>query len=254
MKEMKLAAQLYTIREFLKTPEDIETSLIKIREIGYEWIQVSGMGKISHEDMKRILDKTGLKVCSTHIPFDRLQRDIEEVMYQHRLWECPNIGIGMMPRDYERSEEGYKNFSKEASEIGKKLAENGFRFTYHNHKVEFEKYNGRLAMDILAEESDSKGFDFLLDTYWIQAGGSDSVEWITKFDNRIKVIHFKDMIIRDDKQLMGEVGEGNLNWNKIVEACRKSSIEWIAVEQDDCNGRDPFECLKVSYDNIKKML
>lgn len=254
MKDMKLAAQLYTIREYLKTPNEIEIALKKIKNIGYEGIQVSGMGEIAHDDMRRILNETGLKVCSTHIPFKRLQKNINDVIYQHKLWECPNIGVGMIPVEYEKSEEGYTRFAREASKIGVELAKQGFRFTYHNHKFEFEKMNGRLALNILAEESDLSGFDFLLDTYWIQAGGGDVAQWIYKMDGRIKVIHFKDMRINDDKQLMAEVGEGNLNWKQIVKACEETSIEWIAVEQDDCYGEDPFECLKTSFHNLKKML
>ena len=28
-------------------------------------------------------------------------------------------------------------------------------------------------------------------------------------------------------------------------------MAYAAVEQDDCYGTDPFECLKISYDNLK---
>lgn len=254
MKDMELAAQLFTLRDFLKTPAEIEATLKRVKAIGYNYVQVSGIGAISHEEMRRILDQTGLKVCATHISFDRIKSNIEEVIYQHRLWECPNIGIGMMPMEYNRSETGYTKFAKEASEIGKKLAEYGFRFTYHNHKVEFEKYNGRLALDILADESSPSQFDFILDTYWIQAGGGDPVEWIYKMDGRMTCIHFKDMKIKEDKQLMSEVGEGSMIWDRIIKACRDTGVRWIAVEQDDCNGKDPFECLSISYNNLRNML
>jgi sugar phosphate isomerase/epimerase len=51
---------------------------------------------------------------------------------------------------------------------------------------------------------------------------------------------------------MAEVGEGNLNWPAILQACREAGVEWYAVEQDECQ-RDPFESLKISYDNLKAM-
>jgi sugar phosphate isomerase/epimerase len=53
---------------------------------------------------------------------------------------------------------------------------------------------------------------------------------------------------------MAEVIEGNMNWASIFAACRESGVEWALVEQDDCNGRDPFESLKISFDNIGAML
>lgn len=254
MKDLRLAAQLYTLREFLKTPEEMEAALKRVKAIGYEYVQVSGMGAISHGEMRKILDSTGLKVCATHIPFDRLKAAMDDVIYQHQLWECPNIGIGMMPSEYERSEAGYTKFAKDAVRIGGTLEKHGFRFTYHNHSLEFEKYNGRLALDILAEESTPGPLDFILDTYWIQAGGGDPAEWIYKMDGRMSCIHFKDMMIKEGMQLMSEVGEGSMSWKRIIEACRTTGVEWIAVEQDDCNGRDPFECLSTSFINIKRML
>jgi sugar phosphate isomerase/epimerase len=51
---------------------------------------------------------------------------------------------------------------------------------------------------------------------------------------------------------MAEIGEGNLNWPAILQACRDASVEWYAIEQDICR-RDPFESLKISYDNLKAM-
>ena len=46
MKRSQVAAQLYTIRDHLKTPQDTAKSMRKIRSIGYEAVQVSGMGPI----------------------------------------------------------------------------------------------------------------------------------------------------------------------------------------------------------------
>jgi sugar phosphate isomerase/epimerase len=254
MENIKIAAQLYTLRDFLKTPEEIRLTLKRVKDIGYEWIQVSGIGPISHESMREILDETGLKVCATHISYERLQKDMEDVIYQHKLWDVPNIGIGSIPGEFKKDEEGFSKFAIEASKIGKRISEMGFRFTYHNHKFEFQKYNGRTALDIIIEESDKENLDFLLDTYWVQAGGGDSADWIYKLNGRMKVIHFKDMKIIEDKQLMSEIGEGNMNWKSIIKACKDTEVEWIAIEQDDCNGKDPFECLKISYENTKKML
>ena len=47
MKKDNIAAQLYTLREFLKTEEDISLSLKKVSEIGFKAVQVSGIGKIA---------------------------------------------------------------------------------------------------------------------------------------------------------------------------------------------------------------
>ena len=65
-------------------------------------------------------------------------------------------------------------------------------------------------------------------------------------------MHLKDMTVRNGKPIMAEVGEGNLNWPRILDACKESGVEWYIVEQDECE-RDPFESLAVSLRNLKAM-
>ena len=93
-----------------------------------------------------------------------------------------------------------------------------------------------------------------LDVYWLVAGGGDPVQWIQDLGSRQPIIHFKDMeVLPDRSQRFAAVGEGNLNWPRIVEACRGAEVEWALVEQDKCYGQDPFECLATSYRNMRAM-
>lgn len=253
MPNFKIAAQLYTLRDFLKTPAEIEQTLKQVKKIGYNAVQVSGMGPIEPKALKEITEREGLTICATHISYDRLWNDLDAVMKEHQLWGCKYVGLGSMPGEYRTSKEGYVKFAKEASEVAKRLADNGLRFVYHNHNFEFQKFDGMTGMDILFNETDPEVFDFELDTYWVQAGGADPVAWIKKVKDRMKVVHFKDMMINEEnQQIFAEVGEGNLNWPAIIGACDEIGVEWAPVEQDRCL-RDPFESLAISYNNLKKM-
>ncbi len=251
---MKLAAQLYTVRDFLKTPEDIAESLRKIKAIGYNAVQASGVGPIDHAAFRRLADEAGLTICATHVGFDALQNRPDEVIEQHRLWDCKYVGLGGLPAENRVNGEGYSAFAKTATEIGRRLKEAGQTFIYHNHDFEFAKYEGKTGMDILFEETDPSAVDFELDVYWVQAGGADPIEWIRKVEGRMKVVHFKDMIITPSRQQrFAEIGEGNMNFKGILQACLDIGVEWAAVEQDDCYGRDPFESLAISLRNLKAL-
>lgn len=251
MADTQLAAQLYTLREFCKTPTDLAESLKKVKAMGYDSVQVSGIGPIEYSDLKKILDDTGLSVCATHIPYERMAEDTEKVIEEHYLIQCKYPAIGGLPGTY-RNREGYAKFAKEATEVGKKLAKGGLRFGYHNHSFELEKYGSRTGLQILYEDSDPDYFKAEIDTYWIQHGGGDPAWWIEKLSGRIPLVHLKDMTVRDGKPIMAEVGEGNLNWPKIIDACKKAGVEWYIVEQDTCE-RDPFESLAISLRNLKAM-
>jgi sugar phosphate isomerase/epimerase len=178
---------------------------------------------------------------------------------EHHLWGCKHVAIGSMPDSYRgQGEAGYRRFAQEANEIGRTLHEAGLTFSYHNHSFEFERFGSyrsggaRTGLDVILEETDPRYVGAEIDTYWVQHGGADPAAWIRRVKGRMPVVHLKDMVIQDRKQTMAEVGEGNLNWPAILDACREAGVEWYAVEQDICQ-RDPFESLAISFNNLKAM-
>ena len=248
-----LAAQLYTIRNHTKTAEDFAASMKKIKEIGYTAVQVSAIGPIPHDEVWKIVSDLGLTVCNTHIGWDKLQSDIDDVIAQHKLWQCQHVAVGSMPAEYrEGDEDGYKRFAVEAAEIGEKLAAADLTFSYHNHNFEFVRFGNRTGLDLIYDETDPRYLQAEIDTYWVQAGGGDPAAWIMKVKDRMPVVHLKDMAVSGREQVMAEVGEGNLNWPAILQACKDANVEWYAVEQDITPG-DPFDSLKISYDNLRAM-
>lgn len=251
MAKSMIAAQLYTVRDFMKTPDEIAKSLKKVKALGYEAVQLSGHGPISDEELKKMVDDAGLIIAATHTSYELIRDEPNKVIDQHKLFECKHVAIGGLPGEY-ISAEGYVRFAKEASSAVKKLADAGLIFSYHNHSFELEKYGDRTGLQILYEESDPKLFNSEIDTYWIQHGGGDPAEWIRKLKGRAYLVHLKDMAIKDHRQVFAEVGEGNLNWPAILSACKFAGTEWYIVEQDVCL-RDPFESLGISLRNLNKM-
>jgi len=251
MSRSMIAAQMYTLRDFCKTTKDIASSMRKVRKLGYEAIQTSGLGPIEPEELKRIVDGEGLKICATHVPYELMRDEPETVVEEHKLLECEYTAIGGLPGEY-RSEQGFRQFAKEASEVARRLAGAGLTFGYHNHSFELEKFGDRTGLAILYEESDPRYFKAEIDTYWVQHGGGDPVWWINKLAGRVPLLHLKDMAMRGSEQLFAEVGEGNLNWPGILEAAKRAATAWYIVEQDICQ-RDPFESLGISLRNLKAM-
>ncbi len=249
----QIGAQMYTVREFTRTPEDIRKTLEKIAQIGYEAVQLSALGPIDPQELRKICDDNGLTICSTHISFERMQEDLPRVIEEHQIYGCQYPGVGGMGAQYPRTAEGFRQFCKDASEVGRRLHEAGMTFIYHNHSFEFQHFGEERGMDILFNESDPLYFQFELDTYWVQHGGASPVAWIKKCAGRLPVIHLKDMRIRDDgTHYFCEVGRGNLDWPGILEACRQAGVYWYLVEQDKCEG-DPFDSLKISLENLRAM-
>ncbi len=254
MSQNVLAAQLFTVRDFTKTLEDFTDTMAKISAIGYTAAQVSAIGPISPDEVKKVCDDNGITIVNTHIAWPRLKDDISAVIEEHNLWDCRHVAVGSMPFHFiEAGEEGLRQFIVEANEVGRTLHEAGLTFSYHNHSFEFMRYGDKCGLEILFDETDPRYVQAELDTYWIQFGGGDVCDWILRVKDRMPVVHLKDMAtISWREQVMKEVGEGNLNWPGILDACRQANVEWYAVEQDICPG-DPFESLATSYRNLVKM-
>ena len=246
-----IAAQLYTLRDYTKTPADIAQTLKKVKALGYDAVQLSALGPIDPAELKGILDDEGLTVCASHVSYERLRDETAAVVEEHRLWNCHNVAIGGLPAAY-RHPVGYAQFAHEASAVARRLSDAGLTFGYHNHSFELEKVDGRTGLAILYEESDPEAFTSELDTYWLQHGGADPAQWLHRLKGRAPLVHLKDMAVKENTPIMAEVGEGNMNWPAILAACQEAGVRWYIVEQDICQ-RDPFESLGISLRNLWSM-
>ena len=248
--DRRIGAQYYTLREHIQTIEDFEETCRKVKEIGYKIVQISGT-PLGAAEMKVVLDKYDLKVVVTHRDFNEFLSNLDEIIDYNKTLGCDICGIGGMPGEYRGSKEAVTAFIEGVNAAAKKLREAGLYFGYHNHAFEFAKFDGKLTMERLIEETDPETVKFIVDTYWLQVGGVNPAKYIERIGERAMAVHFKDLIgTTDNKQAMAEVGQGNLNWDEIIAACEEAGTKWALVEQDICQ-RDPFECMTMSYKFLK---
>lgn len=249
-----VGAQLYTLKAHTQTIEDVRVTMQKVREIGYTAAQVSGFGPMNPEDIAEAAKAADLKIVATHVAWDRFQNDLEAVIAEHKLWGCKHSAIGALNRDEYLNENGVDRFLGELKDIAARLRQEDITFSYHNHCEELEKFGEKTWLRDLYDKADPADLKAELDVYWVAAGGGDPAEWIRSVKDRTPLLHLKDMTMIDfRKQVFAEVGEGNLNWPAILKAAKESGVEWYLVEQDDCYGRNEFDCLKTSYNNLVKM-
>ncbi|MBW3637828.1 MAG: sugar phosphate isomerase/epimerase [Armatimonadetes bacterium] len=255
----QLAVQMYTIRDFLKTAPDLAQSLARISQMGYPAVQLSAVGamngdnpEVSPAQARKMLDDNGLKCIATHRSWDDLANKTEQEIEFHRTLGCDFTAIGGIPGPYkERGAQGYADFVRDAAPVIEKLKAAGIRFGYHNHAFEFERtgFKDGLPQTLFDTFIEAGGPDFLLelDLYWVGHAGINPERIVERSAGRMPVIHIKDKEMVGNEAHMAPIGEGNLDWKNLLPACQKAGVEWIAIEQDTCR-RDPFDCLKSSYD------
>jgi sugar phosphate isomerase/epimerase len=206
-------------------------------------------------------------------PGDSLKDHFDKIVDDAERLDTHLLRIGMMPFPAMKSIDAAADFAKRANEYAERLREHGIGLYYHNHHIEFAKFDGKYMLDIIAENSPAMGME--IDVHWVQRGGLDPVRTLAKYAGRTAMVHLKDYRIGEmPEEAFGllesgniagfmaefknvvqfaEVGEGNLDFPSIIPAAQAAGAEYLLVEQDDLYGRTVWEALQTSYDNLVAM-
>lgn len=255
-------------------------TLRKVTAIGYHAVEVSQIPMTADTvaELVRARDELGMDIASLSVAIDApvgsandsLDRDFDKVVVDARAVDAKLLRIGMLPMAALRSLDTVVDFARRADAYARRFADEGIRLYYHNHHVEFAKYDGKYLLDIIAENSPAMGLE--IDVHWVQRGGLDPVRVIDKYAGQAAMIHLKDYRIgqlppeafaaleagdqagfhtyfRDVVQF-AEVGEGNLDFASIIEHSLAAGAEYLLVEQDQLYGRTVWDALQISYDNL----
>jgi len=251
MADISIALQLYTVRDLLK--DDFAGTISQIAKIGYRAIEtgVSGDLKGAREN-KKVLDDNGLKVCACMPGIELLEQDLNKVLEEADILGTKNIVVPWMPEDRRKDAAGWKSVAAALNKLAARCQQRSFEFAYHNHSFEFEKFDGKTGLDILYENSDPKLLRAEVDTYWVQHGGVDPVQYVNKLGKRTLILHLKDMAPGPERRF-APVGMGIIDFKAIIAAADKFGIKWGAVEQDNCYDIPPLQAAKFSLEYLKKL-
>ena len=250
----QVAVVLFTVKEYCQTAEALRTTLKKIREIGYQAVQVSGGGPISPERINELIEEAGLVCCATHEACDLIREKPEEVVKKLDVLGCQYTAYPFPACVDLTNKEELGSLIHDLNEAGRVLREAGKTLCYHNHGNEFYRQNGQTILELIYQETDAQNLHAELDTFWVQAGGADPIHWIQRMTGRLPLLHLKDYAIdANAERYFAEIGSGNLNWPGIISAAEEAGCNWFIVEQDVCPG-DPFEAIEKSFRFIRDHL
>ena len=254
----QIAVQLYTLRDFIKTPADIASTFEKLSAQGWRAAEDATMGEIATDELQKIADDAGVSIVAAHTSVDKLEADFQGFVDKYAALGCKQAAVGgFFPSNEEFTADHWNRYIDRFNALVPRLAEAGIGFGYHNHAHEWIRFGDPLStqrpIDLLLERLHPDA-NFEIDTYWVAAAGGNPAAWVKRLHGRIPCLHLKDMLVGldDRKPVMAEVGVGNLDWPSILGAGKDAGVEHYIVEQDRCY-RDPFDSLKTSLDNVKAM-
>ncbi len=252
---------LYTLRDELSV--QLEQTLKQVSEEGYAYVEAASYKDrkfygLSPKDFKSLLVSLNLKGISTHqggVTLDNADQMIADVKAAgFTYFVVPVPPMGMFTYDRETMTMGMKGTAKELLDIlnvlGKKCHAAGLQLLYHNHDFELiRNENNVIILDYLLENTDPKYVNFQMDLFWVSKAGVDPIDYFNKYPGRFLIWHVKDM---DDKGRFAPVGEGKINFKRILAQKERSGMKYYMVEQDmTFDGLKPLEAIKISHKGLK---
>ena len=246
-----IALQLYTVRDPAK--KDLEGTLKKAADMGWRYVQWSGMPSLPADKIRAALDKAGLKCIACHTSIESFEKDFDAQVAFWKTVGNKDVAPGGMMSDCTANLQAWLRGAKRLDVLGAKLRAAGMRLSFHNHTMEFGKFpdDPRTKHQILMDATRPENLCAELDIAWAAAAGVDVPAYVRKLTGRIKVVHAKDVLIQGKKHTLTALGKGSVNWTEVFAAGKAAGIKWYVYEQDNGQG-EVFDYVQESYDFLSK--
>jgi inosose dehydratase len=258
----------------------LEQCLSEASEAGFSGIESGGKFPKKSKELIPLLEKYNLNLCSgwygANLRKNSVKEEISKIQEQLKLFQdckapCivfaevsdsiagdPDKSLSSRPQ---MDKEGWNEFCKKISEMGKFLEDQGMPLAYHHHMgtvIETQNDTERLL------ESTTDHVKLILDTGHMLFAGGDSLQVAENFKERIIHVHCKDMRKNVlDKSLSHDSsfrqafldgaftvpGDGCIDYKPLLNFLKKINYEgWLVVEaEQDPAKANPLEYAKIGH-------
>jgi len=243
MSQPLIALQLYSLRDEVKI--DFARTVAEVAEIGYTGVELAGYGNLDVNGVNRALRDAGLAVAGTHALRERLRHEFNQVVDEALLLGATEIVCPWWPPEEFVSVNTVEQIGRELDEIGSRLREQGLLLSFHNHRTEFRRLEGKPVLSWLLGAAAPRNLGVEFDVYWAHVGEYVPEKFLYEQGERVRLIHMKDEKV---------IGDGPVNFAPIIEAANKiDSVEWYIVEQETFD-EAPLVSLKKSLERLTALL
>jgi sugar phosphate isomerase/epimerase len=256
-----IGVQLYTLRGELAT--DLPGTLAAVRKIGIEQVEsFPALYARPAAELKSLFQSSGLTCPSGHFDYDKLEVSLDYAKALGLTYVvCSALPAAM------RNPEGFARAAERFNIVGAKAKKMGMRLAFHNHNFEFlvpapdparpEDKPPAMGLTTLLQETDPQLVSWEEDCYWVAQSGNDPLEFLKRYQQRVKLLHLKDRLPNapvtfvqgKQSQFFTEVGTGTIAWPPILQVARKTGA-LLFIEQD-VTAIPPLESLAISYRNLR---
>lgn len=268
------AVQQFALRSALAKDGQARQTMNAVKDAGYQGIELCsfllyklpvpirlltkmagmGIGACGKLDWQSIMAESGLKVVSMHNDLGSVEKDTGAAAELAKKFGTVNTVItGMHSFDYS-DESAVNDLARRLNASGKALLDQGVKLLYHNHNCEYNRINGRYALEILVERTDPGLVNFEFDSFWTAETGADPFEVMDMLGSRMKLYHINDRgvktsgkkssILKSDSM---ELGTGCMPLEKLIRKAESYGVEAIILEgHRNWIDNDPVKSMQIS--------
>lgn len=242
----KIGVQLYTVRSLME--KDFKGTLAKVAAAGYQEVEFAGYYEHQPKDIKKLLNRLGLKAPSTHQGLAVFEQKMDWLIETAKIIGHEYVVCPWLAPEQRSTIDHYKKLAASFNQFGETCQKAGLQFAYHNHDFEFTPITGQLPFDVLLAETDPKLVQIEIDLYWITKAGYDPLAYFAKYPGRFALCHVKDMAA--DQNIV-EVGQGQINFAKIFAQSQQAGLQHYFVEHDQ--PENPLQSITASSQYLQAL-
>jgi sugar phosphate isomerase/epimerase len=260
----RMGLQLYTVREPMA--KDALGTLKQAAALGYRNFETYGFEPDSvryygmpARDFRKVLDDLGLATTTGHYDLHQFLAKPPAVMTAY-IDRCIEGALALNQKyitwawldPQSRDLDSFKLVAERLNLIGGQAAKAGLKVAYHNHDFEFIPHGGKTGYDIIMRETDPELVKLQLDLFWVAHSSARTPhELFEAQPGRFVMWHMKDM---DKAKRYTELGNGVIDFPRIMPDAQLAGLEEYFVEQGDNFAESPMKSIEVSAAYVRKNL
>ena len=135
----------------------------------------------------------------------------------------------------------WKKSAELTNQLGAQAAKHGLQYAYHNHNVEFKKFGGTTAWEMLIAGTDPQQVKFEMDCGWVAAAGYDPAQFLAEVSGPDPDAAYQGVSSgawefefsgTEGTESRQRLGMGSRITRPIFEAAKNAQVEQYYIEQE----------------------
>jgi sugar phosphate isomerase/epimerase len=246
-RRIPMGLQLFSVRN--QCNADLPHTLARVKEIGFEGVELASDYGHSAAEFHRFLNDQGLVCCGAHVSLAQLQAPNyqKSVDFLHGVG-AKKVVVPGLPATMMKDLTGWRGAATLFVQLSDQLRKDGLELGYHNHAIEFKAIAGERPLDVFLRSA--PGVFFELDLGNAGYGGANPVEVLETYRRRVKMVHVKDYTATKPDLM---IGSGSMDWAGLARDAQSAAVDWYVIEHDSTSGPDLADIAQ-SYEQFTHLL